>query len=252
MGYRQAQISIPFTGVVKKLILINVGIWLVFQLLIERLVFQTNVITDIFGLSTTNVITQFFIWEPFTYMFLHSQNLFHILFNMLLLWFMGAELEQKWGSKFFLLYYLVSGAGAGVLYLVVKTLYSVIFLGRLPIDPFVVVGASGAVYGLMLAYGILFGERTVYVMFLFPMKAKFMVAIFGGIQLISLLQSGIDGGGVSNLAHVGGIVAGYLFLVLWTKYHRRGPRDGGGGRRKNRRNLRLVVSNDEDEPKYWN
>ena len=252
MGYRgpRVQMHIPFTGVVKKLVIINVAIWVGLQVILEGLILRSSVITQIFGLSTSNVITNFFLWEPFTYMFLHSSSIFHILFNMLLLWWLGSELEAKWGSRFFLIYYLVSGAGAGVIYLLTKTLYSVLFLQRLPIDGAVVVGASGAVYGLMLAYGILFGERIMYFMFIFPMKAKWMITLLGGIQLISLLQTGIDGGGVSNLAHLGGIVAGYLFLISYTRYMR-GPRKRKP-QKKNRRQLKLVVSNDDENPKYWN
>ena len=87
-------------------------------------------------------------------------------------------------------------------------------------------------------------------MFIFPMKARTMVMILGAVQVVSLLQNGIDGGGVSHLAHLGGIASGYIFLVLWTRYY------GGKGRgkSKNRRRLKLVVSNDEskDDPKYWN
>jgi membrane associated rhomboid family serine protease len=254
MGFRHAQISLPFTGVIKKLVIINVAIWLIFQVIGEGLIFKSTLFTEIFGLSTQNVVTKFFIWEPFTYMFLHSQNIFHILLNMLTLWWMGSELQQRWGDRFFLIYYLVSGAGAGVLYVLTKTLYYILVYQRLPDDPVSVVGASGAVFGLMLAYGILFGDRVLLFMFIFPMKARVMVMILAAIQVLTLLQNGIDGGGVSNLAHLGGFVSGYVFLVLWTRYYGGGgPSGSGGGRRSNRRKLKLVVSNDDESgPKYWN
>lgn len=205
---------LPFRGVVKKLVIINVVIWIVLQLIVGG--FFNIPINSFFGLSTYNVFTNFLVFEPFTYMFLHGSSPFHILFNMLMLWFFGTELERIWGRPFFLLYYIVCGVGSGLVYLLVKTIIFLV-MGRDPVDMVTVVGSSGAIFGLMLAYGILFSERTVYFMMMFPMKVKWMVTIIGGISFIALLQSGIDGSGVSNLSHLGGILIGYLFLVIWTK-----------------------------------
>ena len=116
-------------------------------------------------------------------------------------------------------------------------------------------GASGAIFGLLLAYGILFGERTLHFMMLFPMKAKMFILILAGVEIVSLLGSGVTGGEVANLAHLGGFAAGYLTLLGFTKWKRyKWDRKSN----KKGRNLRLVVDNDNIEnktgnsPKYWN
>ena len=207
---------LPFFGAVRKLVLANVIIWVFFGLILEG-IFKIP-INYIFGLSTYNVFSNYLIFEPVTYMFLHSSSPFHILFNMLMLWFFGAELERVWGRKFFTLYFFVCGIGAAIFYLIFKTVIFLL-LDKNPVDTTVVIGSSGAIFGLMLAYGILFSERVVYFMMMFPMKVKWMVMIVAGISFVFLIQSGIDSGGVSNLSHLGGIVAGYIFLISWTRYH---------------------------------
>jgi membrane associated rhomboid family serine protease len=184
-------------------------------------------------------------------MFLHSSSVFHVLFNMLILWFFGSELEMKWGARFFLKYYFVCGIGAAVIYLIGTTIYAFASGDAMPLmSP--VVGASGAVYGLLLAYGLLFGERIIHFMMLFPMKAKYFVMIIGLVELVTLLDSGL-GSGVANLAHLGGIIVGFLFLQYWTQWRprRRAAKPADHGRR-----LKLVVNNDtkkeSENPRYWN
>lgn len=207
---------IPFSGMVKKLVLVNVAIWFVLQVVIDGLILRTPFFTSVLGLSVSHVWNSLFLWEPLTYMFLHDLSPWHIFFNMLLLWWLGAELEHFWGSRFFLIYYLSCGVGAGLIYLVVHAL-SAFFL---PGHAAVLIGASGAIYGLMFAYAYFFGNRVVFFMFLFPMKVKWMVTILGTIQFISLMQSGTSGGNnISYLAHLGGLISGWLFLILWRKYH---------------------------------
>ena len=117
---------------------------------------------------------------------------------------------------------------------------------------FPVVGASGAIFGLFVAYGLLFGERVIYFMMIFPMKAKFFVMILAGVEIFTLMGSGMQSQ-VANLAHLGGLIVGFLFLRFWDKLLIRRK-----GKSKNRRGLRLVVDNDKtssgnnDGPKYWN
>jgi membrane associated rhomboid family serine protease len=131
---------------------------------------------------------------------------FHLLFNMLSLWMFGTELERMWGSAFFARYYIVSGIGAGV---------TQILLGFLPGrfgDYFYAVGtvgASGAIFGVLLAYGIYFAKREVMMYFLFPVQARYMVMIIGAIALYSAMGSG---GGVAHTAHLGGLATGWLYL----------------------------------------
>jgi membrane associated rhomboid family serine protease len=158
------------------------------------------------GLVPMEVIEHFGLWRLATYMFLHG-GLFHILFNMLALWMFGAELERVWGTRYFLKFYFVTGIGAGAL-TVVFSLLPFTFTRQLYAAD--VIGASGAIYGLLLAYGMYFPDRPIYMYFVFPIPAKIFVAIMGAIALLSSLG---DAGGVANATHLGGLVVGYLFLT---------------------------------------
>ncbi len=140
------------------------------------------------------------IWELFTYLFLHG-GITHLLFNMLALWMFGMDLERDWGSKRFLRYYFLCGVSAGLTVVVAGLLFGDAYART--------IGASGAIYGVLLAYGVLYPDRTVLFFFLFPMKAKYFVMIIGGIVFLNSFQGG---GNVSHVAHLGGMVFGYLFL----------------------------------------
>lgn len=250
----QFSMMVPVTPVVRWLIGICVAIWLILQVIVEGYVFGEPRFTWALGLVPQNLISKFFLWEVFTYMFLHSRNVTHIVFNMLLLWWLGSELEQRWGSRFFLIYYLVSGVGAGIIYACVVMLHAVIG-GPSAVWTAPVVGASGAIFGLMLAYGIIFGERVVYFMMVFPMRAKYFVMILGAVEAVTLLSNGIGGGDVANLAHLGGIASGFLFLQGYTRFQQRRWRKQSDRRG---RGLKLVVNNDKKDgekgggPRYWN
>jgi membrane associated rhomboid family serine protease len=242
---------------VKKLIIINVGIWFFLQVLLEGLILGQGTLTSFFGFTPRLVIEYFFIWQPFSYMFLHSENVFHILFNMISLWFFGSELEYRWGSRAFLKYYFICGVGAALIYILGVVIYGLI-QGQEPVVYGIpVIGASGAVFGILLAYGILFGDRLIYFFGVFPMQAKVFVMLIGGVEVLTLMSAGLGGSRVANLAHIGGLLTGFLYLVVWTRWQQ-GRRRGGKGT-KGRRNLRLVVNNtnkpksdDSDGPKYWN
>ena len=155
------------------------------------------------GLIPAAVIEQLWIWQPVTYMFVHG-GLSHIVFNMLALWMFGTELERLWGTSYFLKYYFATGLGAAA---------ATILLSLTPsgfgyhADT---LGASGAIYGLLLAFGLLFPNRPIYLYLLFPIPAKYFVMILGGISFfLSITDSG---GGIAHIAHLGGLVAGYLIL----------------------------------------
>jgi membrane associated rhomboid family serine protease len=142
------------------------------------------------------------VWQPFTYMFLHDPNGFmHILLNMLSLWMFGSTLEQTWGTKRFLTYYFVCGVGAGICVVIAGLVFGP---ANVP-----VIGASGAILGLLMAFGILFPDVELLFFFLFPIKAKYYVMIIGAMVFMS---SFIPGSGVSNIAHLGGMLVGYLYL----------------------------------------
>jgi membrane associated rhomboid family serine protease len=142
------------------------------------------------------------IWQPVTYLFLHSLGgPGHLLFNMLALWMFGAPIEETWGTRRFVQYYFLCGVGAGLCVVVANLLW-----GN-PQQP--TLGASGAIYGLLLAFGMLFPEQEILLAFLFPIKAKYMVMIFGGIAFVFSFQRGST---ISNLAHLGGMIFGYVYI----------------------------------------
>ena len=137
------------------------------------------------------------LWQIVTYMFLHG-GFTHILFNMIALWMFGSALERTWGSQEFLKYYFITGIGGGLCYVMFN-------MGSgIP-----TVGASGAIYGLLLAFGVLFPNEKIYIWGILPMKAKYFVLLFGGIEFFASFNSG---SGVAHLAHLGGMVVGYIYL----------------------------------------
>lgn len=242
----------PFSTTLKVLIGLNLGMWLIGQVLLEQ--YMGVPISRHLALFPGKVLFEGYVWELVTYMFLHStSSIMHIVFNLLMLWMIGSELEQRWGRRFFIGYYLGTGFGAAIIYTMGTGIYSWA-TGTQHTLVVPVVGASGAIFGLLLAYGILFGERVMHFMMLFPMKAKHFVMILGAIEVISLLTAGVGGGDVANLAHLGGLVAGYGILITWTMWSRR----GWNQKKSKTRNLRLVVNNKPDDdstkngPKYWN
>ena len=163
------------------------------------------IVTDVLGLRPVFVLRGLWVWQLVTYMFLHG-GLFHILFNMLALWMFGAELERIWGTRYFLKFYFVTGIGAGVL-TVVFSLLPFGFAQQLQHAN--IIGASGAIYGLLLAYALYFPDRPIYMYFVFPIPAKIFVAIMGAIAFVSSLG---EGSGVANATHLGGLLIAYLFL----------------------------------------
>lgn len=155
----------------------------------------------IFALAPWQVLEEAYLWQLVTYLFLHG-GVTHILFNMFTLWMFGVELEREWGTAAFLRYYFLCGVGAGLSVIAVNLL-----LGELHTRT---LGSSGAIYGLLLAYGLLYPDRTVLFSFLFPIKAKYFVLIIGAVAFLG--SFGAAGSGVSHLAHLGGMVFGYLYL----------------------------------------
>ena len=183
---------------VKMLITINVVAFLV-TLIVRAVLIHLALVPQA-------VFEQFALYQLVTYMFLHD-GFGHILVNMLGLWMFGTELERTWGTRFFTKYYFVTGVGAAVLTL----LWSISPLpGADSIYVSAIVGASGAIYGVLLAYAMYFPHRTVYMYFVFPLEARYFVIIVGAITFISSMGAG--GGGIAHTAHLGGLVVGYLYL----------------------------------------
>jgi membrane associated rhomboid family serine protease len=188
----------PISTAMKALIAANVVVF-VAALLVPTL-------TPLLGLTPWAVLHRFRFWQLGSYMFVHG-GVFHILFNMFALWMFGTELERIWGTRYFLKFYFVTGIGAGVL----TVLFSLLPFGFAEqVHYSVVIGASGAIYGLLLAYAMYFPNRPIYMYMLFPIPAKIFVAIMGGIELLSSISN--VQGGVANATHLGGLLVGYLYL----------------------------------------
>ena len=144
---------------------------------------------------------QFHLWQLVSYMFLHA-SLGHIFFNLFALWMFGQAIENFWGTERFVVYYFLTGIGAAILHMMIGG-------GGAP-----TLGASGAVYGILLAFGMMFPERRIMLLFPpIPMKAKYFVAIFGAIELISGLTRANSG--VAHFAHLGGMLVGFILIKYW-------------------------------------
>lgn len=188
------------TPMVKKLLIINASVWV--AQLISVHWFKTLVPIDLLAITPDRVYPGWFLWQPFTYMWLHSvDDLMHILLNMLFLWMFGATLELSWGSKPFLRFYLYCGVGAGL---------TVFLSGKLFAPDIPVLGASGAIYGLVVAWAIAYPNQVIYFFGLFPMKGKHFVLIPIGFALFDFITRSR---GVSHAAHLGGMAVGALLVT---------------------------------------
>jgi len=160
------------------------------------------------GMQPAAVVGHGQLWRVATYMFVHSRMGFgHILFNMLSLWMFGVELERMWGSRYFLKFYFFCGVCAALTTLVLSFIPVAIFA---PLYQSLTIGASGAIFGVLLAYALYFPYRPILVMFVFPVPAKYFVMIMGGMSLLASLTA--SSGGVAHTTHLGGLAAGYLYL----------------------------------------
>jgi membrane associated rhomboid family serine protease len=199
----------PMKPAVKWLIISNIVLFLATQIY--------SPLEVLLGLIPEQVLKHGWIWQVATYMFIHGSPA-HILFNMLAVWMFGVELERLWGTRFFLKYYAITGIGAGV---------SVIAVSLVPLDWTSLayarntIGASGAVFGVLLAFAYYFPDRPILMFLLFPIPAKYFVAIIGAIAFITAPNSQ-----ASETAHLGGLLFGYLYL--------RGGRGGLGAEIKYR------------------
>ena len=175
--------------------------------------------------------SDFHFYQFFTYMFLHG-GFTHILFNMFALWMFGSVIERVWGPKKFLFYYLVCGVGAGLIQELVQyadysvqgiAAYQYVNMGgvQLSTDAYInlwtTIGASGAVYGILLAFGMIFpNERLFIIPFPFPIKAKWLIIGYIAIELFSAMSG--PGDGVAHMAHLGGMLFGYLLIRYWRNH----------------------------------
>ena len=183
------------------------------------------------------------IWQPFTYLFLHG-GLWHLLINMLVLWMFGSDIERAWGRRRFLTYYLLTGVGAGVLNIVVKMAFYP--LGSPP-QTVVTIGASGAVYGILLAAALLFPDRQVWVIpFPIMLSMRAYVLIIGAIAFYSSLGAGGDN--ISHITHLGGMLVGYLYLRRGLYFFGLRNLYSDWRRRRLRRKFEVYQQEHRDEP----
>ncbi len=192
-----------FPPVIKMLLISNIAIFIV-QFLLGNNVVYGNILARYFYLWPIES-GLFLPWQLFTYMFLHG-GFSHLLFNMFALWMFGMDIENLWGTKKFLIYYFLCGVGAGVANLFIAPL-----LG--PTAP--TIGASGAVYGILVAFGFLFPDRPIYLYFFVPIKAKYLVVIYMVIEFYSASSS--MNSGIAHVAHLGGGVVGLIYLLMTYK-----------------------------------
>lgn len=180
-----------WTPAVKTLIIVNCAIFALQA--VARLP-----LSKLFGLVPYSVVHKAWVWQLLTYMFLHG-GLMHVAFNMLALWMFGTQLERVWGTREFLKYYFITGIGAGLI--------NVAFNVSSPIPT---IGASGAIFGLLLAYGVLFPNNLILLYFFIPIKAKYFVILFAALEFLMAKSYTMDG--VAHFAHLGGMAIGFLYL----------------------------------------
>ncbi len=197
MPYYRRYSSNPVLGfftesVVNQIILVNVIVFIL------ELVLSSGRFIEFFGLTPRLVVTRGYVWQLVTYMFLHG-GFWHIALNMFVIYMFGSALEQMWGSDRFLKYYFVCGLGGAA--------FSFLFSYDTT-----VIGASGAGYGILLAYAVLFPDAQIYIWGLFPIRARVLVIVLIVIELGYGIAGRNAGGGIAHFAHLGGMAAGYLYL----------------------------------------
>lgn len=183
----------PIPEGVRLLLILNGAVFVIFHWLLG----SSPGIRDWLALSSDGVLHGK-IWQLGTYLFFHH-NFTHLFFNMFYLFMFGGMVERAWGRRAFLQYYFVTGIGAGIV-------WTLVHLG----SPIVTLGASGAIYALLLAFGVLFPNSTVLLFFIIPIRAKYLVAMLIGVELLYLMSTTQDG--VAHLVHLAGAAIGYLYI----------------------------------------
>ncbi len=241
-GYRFNWGSL-LTPAIKALLIANAAVFL-FQTVLQLFVGRGAELIFIhyFGLVPFAVLHGF-VWQLFTYLFLHG-GLWHLLLNMLVLWMFGRDLELYWGRRRFYGYYFLTGIGAGVINVAVKALlYS---SGSLAMAV-PTIGASGAIYGILMAAAMVFPDRQILLIpfpVTLPMRAY--VAIIGAIEFFGTL--GATGDNVSHISHLGGMLVGYLYLRRGSFFYGLRNQYSDWKRRRLRRKFEVYMREHKDEP----
>jgi membrane associated rhomboid family serine protease len=212
---------------IKYLIIANVLVF--FAVVISR-----GTWTYMFGLIPHYVVKSFAVWQLVTYLFIHA-NFGHIFFNMFILWMFGSEMEQLWGTREFLKYYFFCGIGAGLVTLVCN------WNSVIP-----TVGASGAVFGVLLAFGLRFPDRPILLFFILPMKAIHLVLVSVILEVYYLWTQPNDG--IGHMAHLGGLVFGFIYLKKARSINRLFDEVRW---RRARKKFHIMTSDEEEKERRW-
>jgi rhomboid family protein len=232
------------TPAVKILVLTCAGVFVLQELIqIFRPLGETAWIYHEFGLVPLGIFPGLRIWQPFTYIFLHG-GLWHLLINMLMLWMFGRELELVWGKKRFLNYFFLCGVGAGLIEVIVK--FIPLLWGHQPSDV-PTIGASGAIFGILIANAILFPDREIW---LFPLPIMIpmrpFVAVMAAIEFFSTL--GAAGDNVSHVCHLGGMLIGWLYLRRGSFLFRFRNEVADWKYQKNKKRFEVYMKKSKNEP----
>ena len=247
-GVRTHRVSFDFyiTPGVQLLIIANVAVYIL-EAFIHYFggVGGYNWLLKWFGLVPAGVIPLLRIWQPFTYLFLHDINsIWHILVNMFTLWMFGREVELVWGRNRFLRYYFLTGVGAGLLNVVVNT---VPMLWGHENSYVPTIGASGAIFGVLIACAILFPDRRAYIIPIpIPIKMKWIVAAMAAITFLGTF--GLGDNKVSHICHLGGMLIGYLYLRRDSYLFRLRNEVSDWKYQRNRKKFEVYVNKNKNEP----
>jgi len=233
------------TPAIKFLVLACAAVYLV-QLLVRQFGGSLVEYRDIelyFGLVPYGVTHALRIWQPFTYLFLHA-GIWHLLLNMFVLWMFGRSVERAWGQRRFYIYYFLCGIGAGVINVIVKTILDPHGLGTSTIPT---IGASGAIYGVLIASAILFPQMRVL---LIPFPVAISMRVYVGIMVVIEFFGTLGAGGdnVSHVCHLGGMLVGYLYLRRGSYLYAYRNRVTDWKRRRMLRKFEVYQKRHRDEP----
>ena len=204
----------------------------------------TAVFNHTFGLVPWLVTHRLLLWQPATYLFLHD-GIWHLVINMLFLYFFGVDLERTWGTRRFYVFYFVAGIGAGCINVLVKTLLDIHGTGASLIPT---IGASGAIYGVLLAAAILFPDRQIWLFFVIAIPMKIFAAAAIAIEFFLSLES--NGDNVSHVTHLGGALVGYLYLRRGLLLYRARNEYLDWKRRRAKKKFEVYMRDHKNEPPH--
>lgn len=247
-GIKSYRVSFDFyvTPGVKLLLIANFAVY-IFEALLYRFSGLSAYawLVDWFGLVPARVVAFLCVWQPFTYLFLHDiGSIWHILTNMFMLWMFGRELELVWGKNRFLRYYFLTGVGAGLINVIVKTVPALLGHGFSKVPT---IGASGAIFGILIACAILFPDRRVYII-PFPVAIRMRTVVIIMTVLTFLGTFGLGDDQVSHLCHLGGLAIGYVYLRRGSFLYSLRNSVSDWQQKHNRRRFQVYMNKHRKEP----